>query len=183
MLGVRDLVAQWLSAVGKSSVNTGIHSICWWKHLISLMSIVKSSRASEHQEVRYLVAQWLSADGDWLVNTGSSPCSHVQQDKGFHKCLCWWKHLISLMSIVKSSRSSEGGEVGDLVAQWLSADGEWSVNTGSSPCSDSQQDSGYWKCLYWWKHIISLMSTVKSSRSSERGEVGDLVAQWLSAVG
>ena len=33
------------------------------------------------------------------------------------------------------------------------------------------------------KHLISLMSIVKSSRTSEHGKVGDLVAQWLSAVG
>ena len=32
-------------------------------------------------------------------------------------------------------------------------------------------------------HLSSLMSIVKSSRTSERGEVRDLVAQWLSAVG
>ena len=32
-------------------------------------------------------------------------------------------------------------------------------------------------------HLISLMSFVKSSRSSERDKVRDLLAQWLSAVG
>ena len=32
-------------------------------------------------------------------------------------------------------------------------------------------------------HLISLMSIVKSSRTSERDEVGDVVAQWISAVG
>ena len=32
-------------------------------------------------------------------------------------------------------------------------------------------------------HLISLMSIVKSSRTSEHGKVGVLVAQWLSAVG
>ena len=32
-------------------------------------------------------------------------------------------------------------------------------------------------------HLISLMSIVKSSRSSEHVAVRDLVAQWLSAVG
>ena len=34
-------------------------------------------------------------------------------------------------------------------------------------------------------HLISLMSIVKSNRTwnLERGEVGDFVAQWLSAVG
>ena len=31
-------------------------------------------------------------------------------------------------------------------------------------------------------NLISLMSIVKSSRTSERGKVGDVVAQWLSAV-
>ena len=33
------------------------------------------------------------------------------------------------------------------------------------------------------KHLISLASNVKSSRTSQHGKVGDLVAQWLSAVG
>ena len=33
------------------------------------------------------------------------------------------------------------------------------------------------------KHLISLASNVKSSRTSQRGKVGGLVAQWLSAVG
>ena len=32
-------------------------------------------------------------------------------------------------------------------------------------------------------HLISLMSIVKSSRTSELDKVGDVVAQWLSAVG
>ena len=32
-------------------------------------------------------------------------------------------------------------------------------------------------------HIISLMSIVKSSRTSEHGEVRDVVEQWVSAVG
>ena len=34
-----------------------------WKYLIALMSMVKSSRTSEHVEVRDLVVQWLSAVG------------------------------------------------------------------------------------------------------------------------
>ena len=37
--------------------------------------------------------------------------------------LIQWNHLIPLMSIVKSSRTSEHGKVRDLVAQWLSAVG------------------------------------------------------------
>ena len=37
--------------------------------------------------------------------------------------------------------------------------------------------------LIEWNHLISLMSIVKSSRTSEHGKVRDLVAQWLSAVG
>ena len=37
--------------------------------------------------------------------------------------------------------------------------------------------------LIEWNNLISLMSFVKSSRTSERGKVRDLVAQWLSAVG
>ena len=32
-------------------------------------------------------------------------------------------------------------------------------------------------------HLISLMSIVKSSRTSEHGKVGGLMAHWLSAVG
>ena len=34
-----------------------------------------------------------------------------------------------------------------------------------------------------WLHLIFLMSIVKSSRTSEHGNIGVLVAQWLSAVG
>ena len=33
------------------------------------------------------------------------------------------------------------------------------------------------------QHLVSLMSIVKSSRTSERVKVRDLVVQWLSAVG
>ena len=32
-----------------------------------------------------------------------------------------WNVIICLMSIVKSSRTSEHGKIGDAVAQWLSA--------------------------------------------------------------
>ena len=34
-----------------------------------------------------------------------------------------------------------------------------------------------------WINIISLMSIVKTSRTSEHGKVSDSVAQWFSAVG
>ena len=37
--------------------------------------------------------------------------------------------------------------------------------------------------LIEFNHLISLMSIVKSSRTSEQEKVRDLVAQWLSAVG
>ena len=37
--------------------------------------------------------------------------------------------------------------------------------------------------LIEWNHPISLTSVVKSNRTSERGDVGYVVAQWLSAVG
>ena len=37
--------------------------------------------------------------------------------------------------------------------------------------------------LMEWNNLISLMSIVKSSRTSQRGRVRDLVAQWLSTVG
>ena len=57
------------------------------------------------------------------------------------------EYLISLMSFVKSSRTSERVKVRDLVTQWLSAGGECSVNTGSNPCLDGQQNRGYPKCI------------------------------------
>ena len=37
--------------------------------------------------------------------------------------------------------------------------------------------------LIVWVYLISLISIVKSSRTSEHAKVRDLVAQWLSAVG
>ena len=37
--------------------------------------------------------------------------------------------------------------------------------------------------LIEWNHIISFMSIVKSSRTSEHVKHGVAVAQWLSAVG
>ena len=51
----------------------------------------------------------------------------------------------------------------DLVAQWLSAVGDRSDNTGSNPCSDGQQDREYTKriCCPADKTEASYFSRVK----------------------